>query len=520
MKTKQIKKYVLLPLLTIFIASCTDLEIEGTDSIINPPAESGAFPGVSDVDASIDNAYNGLNRVGDQANIYAISEVSTDELLIPTRGTDWGDNGIWRTLHTHSWDANHNYILAAWNNWNSTIFGASEILDPASGANAEQAAHASFIRAYAIYIIMDNFGQVPFRNPGEGPEINPEVLSRTDALALALSDLDTAIAGLPAASAGSGDDLKRGTKAAARFLKAKLLLNAHVYDGTGSADAGNMNQVVALVDEIAAEGFALESGYFDIFKQDADNETIWWLPTGVGNRIWNGMHYNINAPDNEGGGWNGFTTLSEFYDLFEGAPDNNYVGAGQEERRGWVPDASNADMTNLGIGYGFLIGKQYNEDGTVLKNRAGQDLEFTRDFPGLVGNNDATGIRTIKYHPVNGSFTSHEIMFRYADAHLMKAEAIMRGATGGDALAMVNELRTLRGATPLGSLTESDMIDERGREFYKEMWRRNDLVRFGQFTKDWEFKNPDAVGDETKNLFPIPAGALLSNPNLTQNPGY
>ena len=38
----------------------------------------------------------------------------------------------------------------------------------------------------------------------------------------------------------------------------------------------------------------------------------------IGNRIWNGMHYNIVTPDNGGGGWNGFSTLAEFYDLFEG----------------------------------------------------------------------------------------------------------------------------------------------------------------------------------------------------------
>ncbi len=91
---------------------------------------------------------------------------------------------------------------------------------------------------------------------------------------------------------------------------------------------------------------------------------------------------------------------------------------------------------------------------------------------------------------------------------------------GGDATAMVNELRALRGAKDLGSVSESDLLDERGRELYIEFTRRMDLVRFGQFTSDWEFKDPGAVGDETKNLFPIPTNALLSNPNLIQNPGY
>ena len=279
-----------------------------------------------------------------------------------------------------------------------------------------------------------------------------------------------------------------------------------------------MAGVINAVDAIAADGFGLQAGYFDLFKEDVDDETIWYLPTGVGNRIWNGLHYHQITPDNTGGGWNGFTTLAEFYDLFEGDPNSNNVGDGQEERRGWVPDEITADDTNYGIGYGFLIGQQYDVDGNKYKDRAGADLVFSKELPGLSGNDEKTGIRVIKYHPANGAFTSHEIIFRYSDAHLMKAEAMLR--SGGDATAMVNELRALRGAADLGNVSESDLLDERGRELYVEFTRRNDLIRFGQFTKDWEFKDPGAVGDASKNLFPIPSNALLSNPNLIQNPGY
>ncbi|AZQ60211.1 RagB/SusD family nutrient uptake outer membrane protein [Maribacter sp. MJ134] len=517
MKRSQIKNLMLTAFSAAFVLSCTDLEIEGTDSIIS--TDSGTqFSGVADVEGSLDNIYNGINRLGDQANYFALQEVATDEALVPTRGTDWGDNGIWRTLHNHTWDPAHQFVLNTWNNWNQTVFQASEVADPLSNGSAEQVAQAKFVRAFAMWIVMDNWGQVPFRQPNEGPEIDPTVLTRTEALDFILTDLDDAIAGLPTVAAMDMDNLQRGTKASARFLKARVLLNAHIYNGSGTPDSGDMNEVISLVDAIAADGFALQDGYFDIFTEAADTETIWWIPTGVGNRIWNGMHYNINSPDNEGGGWNGFTTLAEFYDLFEGDPNSNTVGSGQEERRGFVPDASNADETNLGIGYGFLIGQQFNEDGTKLKTRPGQDLVFTRDFPGLVGNGEATGIRTIKYHPVNGGFTAHELVFRYADAHLMKAEAMLR--SGGDATAMVNELRTLRDAAPLGSVSEQNLIDERGRELYVEFVRRTDLIRFGQFTKDWQFKDAAAIGDENRNLYPIPSNAILSNPNLVQNPGY
>mgnify|MGYP005857368303 FL=1 len=275
-----------------------------------------------------------------------------------------------------------------------------------------------------------------------------------------------------------------------------------------------MNKVIENVDAIAADGFALQEGYFDLFTETVDSETIYFTTSSTGNRIWNTLHYKQNAPGNDGGGWNGFTTLSEFYDLFEGDPNTNVPGSGQEERRGFVPP----DGSHFGIGYGFLVGQQYDETGTAMTDRTGNPLVFTKELPGLLGNNEVTGIRLIKYHPENGSFANHEVVFRYADAHLMKAEAILRGGTSGDTpLQLVNQLRTLRDASPLASVTEQSLLDERGRELYGESWRRNDQIRFGKFSEEWEYKtNTDAF----RVLYPIPSTALISNPNLIQNPGY
>jgi hypothetical protein len=303
------------------------------------------------------------------------------------------------------------------------------------------------------------------------------------------------------------EDLVRGTQAAARFLKARVLLNSGIYNGTGTPQS--LDEVISLVDAIAADGFALQSGYFGIFEESADTETIFWLPGFVDALIINSLHYSQ-------GGWNGFCTLAEFYASFEGNPETNAVGSGQEERRGFVPGPTEAGDYFNGVGYGFLVGQQYGGDGSKLKDRSGQDLIYTKDFPGLIGNGEATGIRVLKYHP--GAFQSSAIIFRYADAHLMKAEAILR--SGGDPTALVNELRTLRNASPLPSVSEKELLEERGRELYLELVRRTDLIRFGQFTRDWEFKDPSAVGNETKNLYPIPSNALLSNRNLTQNRGY
>lgn len=508
-----LKPVLAIAFLSMLTVSCTDLEIEESDSIIADG--STVFEGVADVDASITNLYNDIyGQLGDQANFFALNEVSTDETLVPTRGTDWGDNGIWRTLHSHTWSPTHGYILNTWNQLNQDVFRASQIIDPLSAPTAEQEAQARFLRAFSMFFVVDMWGIAPFRNATDGADVDPTVLSSQEAYDFIINDLTTAIPNLPVR--GPSEENNRANRAAGNLLLAKVILNSERYTGT----APNYQAVIDAVDAIAADGYALQAGYFDIFKQDVDSETIWYANTGVGNRIWNGLHYNQNSPDNTGGGWNGFTTLAEFYDSFEGNPNSNNIGDGQEERRGWVPDATTANSQNVGIGYGFLIGQQYEEDGSPLNDRTGEPLVFTKEMPGLSGNGENTGIRIIKYHPNDdgGSFRSHEIVFRYADAHLMKAEAMMR--MGGNATALVNELRTLRGATPLGSVSEAEMLAERGRELYIEFWRRNDLVRFGKFTSNWEFKNETSVDNSTYNLYPIPINALLSNPNLVQNPGY
>jgi hypothetical protein len=125
-------------------------------------------------------------------------------------------------------------------------------------------------------------------------------------------------------------------------------------------------------------------------------------------------------------------------------------------------------------------------------------------------------------------------MFRLADAYLMAAEAIVRGAGGGDrskAADYVNTVRQRAFGSIAGNLSPNDitldfLIDERARELYWECHRRTDLIRFGKFsTSDylWQWKGGIQQGrsvPEYRNVFPIPAPDLNANPNLRQNTGY
>ncbi len=541
MKRNQIKNYALSMLSLLAIASCSDLEIEQTDSVI-----SDGFQGLADPQSTVGDLYNNVfGNWGGQENRYAMSEVTTDALLIPTRGADWGDNGRWRKLHQHEWGLEEIDIIRPFDQWNAIQLTASQILDPRSNASAEVAAQASFLRAFGMFNILDLYGQVPFRDTSLPSTELPVTYSGAEAVDFIITDLDNAISGLPTTGAGEIAGLRTASKAAARFLKAKVLLNKHIFvnqltGGGGTPDNGDMQAVVDLVDAIEADGFDLQTGYFDIFRETSDSETIWWGNTSVGSRIFNTLHYNSTSL--EGGGWNGFSTLAEYYDLFEGDANANALDANgeaannQEERRGGVPLAGTpftgrAGTTDLNgfeagsnVGNGFLINQQYALSGTALTDRQGAPLQFKRQFTdndgniSLINNNEQTGIRVIKYNPTFGAQLNHQILFRYADAYLMKAEAMLR--MGGDATSMVNTLRVLRGANPLGSVSEQDLLDERARELFIEGWRRNDMIRFGQYTRQWEFKSDSETGNETRRLFPIPLPQILANPNLVQNPGY
>ncbi|MDH5365454.1 MAG: RagB/SusD family nutrient uptake outer membrane protein [Cyclobacteriaceae bacterium] len=520
-KNKYINRLWIPAFMLWFLVSSCSLQIDETDSLITEGA-SDIFNGVADPAASLTNIYNNISgQAGDQSNLYAMTEVTTDELLVPTRGTDWGDNGVWRTLHAHTWGSTHSQVLSVWNNKNSAVLRATEVIDPLSNASVAQVAEAKFARAYNMWVIMDFYGQVPFRNPTDGPEIIPSVMTRAEAYDLIVSDLEDAIADLPVSDAASADKT-RPVKATARFWLAKVKLNAAVY--LGAYGANDLSDVISLVDAIEAEGYALTSGnYFDIFVGPAytNTDVIWSVNAGMANRAWNSLHYNQAHTDNGGGGWNGFTTLAEFYDKFEGPTADNSLGAGQEERRGYTQTLASTDAANQGFGFGFQLGQMYGWDGTSaipLETRTGDPLVFTKELPGLIGNNEVTGMRLLKYSPANGAWTSGVVMARFADAFLMRAEAKMRSGDTGGALADVNILRGLRAnTTALASLSEADMLDERARELYTEGWRRNDMIRFGTFSSAWQFKES---GDNHTDLFPIPSNALLSNPGLIQNPGY
>jgi hypothetical protein len=450
---KNSKFLLLLPISVLGILmfqACTDLEVEATDSIFTPVTGSTFAGNAGDLLAS---AYNDMNAVTDQANIYSLTEHVSDEMIPPTRGTDWGDNGVWRSLHAHTWDPAHAFVGNSWNQLNERIFRCNQVLASTSPApTTEQIAEAKFLRAWYMYQVMDFWGKVPFRNVGEGVEVNPTVLDRGAAFDFVEKDLTEALPDLPVLAPGG--DHSKASKAACNALLARLYLNKAVYkaaspSGPFTFDNADMAKVISHCDAVIADGYTLEPEYFDIFQLGSTKEVILTTNNNNGspqNRVHMTLHY-----DNNPSGWNGFATLSDFYAKFQDG----------DQRKGKVLPKDGTPFN--GVDLGFLVGTQYKDDGTIVKNsRSGTDLIFTPDVP-LSGANSAQGIRVMKYHANSGGYPKY-ILLRLGDVITMKAEAQLR--SGGDALATVNALRAVRAPSlaPLASIDLAGMLDESGRE--------------------------------------------------------
>jgi hypothetical protein len=320
----------------------------------------------------------------------------------------------------------------------------------------------------------------------------------------------------------------KANKDAARVLLMKCYLNKGVYANRAAPtfDNADMQQVITLANTIIGSNkYSFSANYFDNFAPNntvIGKENIWVQENVAGisaaagstvNSRWHTvMHYNQNP-----GGWNGFTTLSDFYNKFESS----------DIRRG-TDYHTTGGLPNPGhrINVGFLIGQQYDwTTDAPLKDRTGAPLIFTPDVKLIeTGKNlEVTGIRPFKF-PIDyvndgsGNVDNDYPYFRLADVMLMKAEALLRSKNGAGALDIVNTIRTNRGASLLTTLTLDNLLDERGRELYLESWRRNDMIRFGKFLDP--FQEKDYKSDPKYLLFAIPNQQLAVNPNLKPNPGY
>jgi hypothetical protein len=424
----------------------------------------------------------------------------------------WGDDGLDQLTTTSNWDENNKFFRYLYNRAYYTIPQCNNLLGVLKGVDVtnEEAVNGEirFLRCLAYYYLIDCFGKgVLLTEDNFGSGVPAPEASRQELFDFVESELLAIENTLPETN-GYG----RANKAVGRMLLAKLYLNAEVYTGTAKYD-----QALTFIKKVIDDGgYSLDPNFVHIFAGDnsASTEIIYPLiadalvsqsygnTTYIVNGSMNSATMNTLLFGNPGGGdgWGGHRATKAWYGLFANSASGLAASSDDRAQLFWT------------AGHTFEM--------TDYKT-------WTNGFPSVkFRNNNADGSGT----PTTFSGTDFPL-FRLADAYLIYAECVVRGASGGtltQAVQYVNDVRTRSHATAItpGDLTLNFVIDERGRELNLEGQRRTDLIRFDKFTGGsylWPWKGNALNGASipvTYKLFPIPQKALEANPNLTQNPGY
>ncbi len=502
---------------------------------------SGQGGGNSNDLGAMDEGYGAYTRA-----LFYLQEATTDEIIF-NAGSGYGT----RSLIYMNWNPSTQIINYSYYRLYMAIGYCNEFLRECTEGKMKDRgvyealaseyeyyrAEARLIRAYCYSVICDLFGSAPYIDDEMILGTLPEQKTRKEIYDYVVSECEklTTLLKEP-----GRNEYGRVDRVSAWFLLARTYLNGEIWGGVNDYDKAYKYAKMIIDDST----YPLASDYRHIFLADNDNcsEIIWNLVQDGDNAqgsggtnfltkaLMNGAMNNYFETGVGTSGWGNGTAKAAFVNLFDEADQlfdvNDTWGDNKGDKRAqfftinqpketWEPDS--AFKANFSYGYPIIKWRNVTKDRKELT--PGGSTYSSIDYP----------------------------MFRTADAYLMAAEAILRGGGGSkpEALRYVNEIRdraymygnyTASYSTSVnGRITESELdldfiMAERARELYTENIRRTDLIRFGKFTKgyNWDWKGGDGspntyMGkdvDDKYNLFPIPQDEFMTNPNLTQNPDF
>ena len=445
--------------------------------------------------AGVDDGFTGFTR-----GFYNLQELPTDEAKCA-----WADPAI-KGLNDMTWDPNTGFIAGLYYRSLVQIKFANEYLvnvdsSPLSAEQkAQTSAEARFIRAFQYWVLMDIFGNPPFiTEENKTSKDAPKQIKRPELFKYIEGELLDIEGKLPEKA-----DYARVSKHAVQALLARLYLNAEVYTGTP-----RYKEAAEYAEKVINGGYSLADNYRFLFNGDnhkMTQEIILAIPfDGQKAQSWSGATFFVCASYNEkmvnalvekglftetakigtNGKWGGNRATPAFAKLFEDKDKRNLM----------LRTTDHIDNLNS-FDEGVHI---YKFSNVTQDNQAGSHPDYCDgDFP----------------------------LFRLSEMLLIYAEASVRGAADkAKGVEYFNRVRQRAGVDTKSSLTEQDIIDERGRELYWEGHRRTDLIRFNLFTTGnylWEWKGGAKGGrpvSSNRNLYPLPSSDMLANiENLVQNP--
>lgn len=496
---KRSKIFLINCFIVLLAASCTDVsetvydKYEADEFYATPEGSDVALAAVY---AQVAGNWGGLGYAGADNGWYDLNAMCADEQVIPHRNTgDWQLD--FARLYKHQWLPSDGIVTNTWNWLYQAIYSANLAVSQLESAHADAAkiAEAKVLRAFFYYLLIDDYGNVPFYTENNITVDQIPQASRTEVYNFIVSELTENVDLL--SSTKGGNYYGRFNKWAGYMLLAKVYLNAEVYTGTP-----HWQECLAACQVVDEGGFSLHSAaqssaspfnsqYYDLFGDVLpDDETIFAMYASVNivSRNIYGVRslYGPHAQAVFGySGWNGTIVPTAYFNAY----DANDIRIRQ-----------------------FIYGEQ--PGGTNYSTTV-----TSLDDPGAA---PQAGIRNLKFYPagtMDGGGASNDFpIYRYADVMLMEAECYVRLSNAAAAKPLVDAVRTRAGLSGLSANpTLDDVYKERGFELNWEGHRRQDMIRFGTFLNANEFRG---ASQEYRKLFPIPTSALNANPNLTQNPGY
>ena len=523
--------------------SCTDLDVPVKSQYTKYPSSEVAQ------EAQMADVYYHLR--GTLGRRYSEAQaLASDEWVGISFGGDYFDSGTYAHTCLHNF-YNTDPSIGWYADVASGISKANRVIVDMGGSDADPKAiaPARAMRAFYHFILMDSYGDVPVLDAIPGEDEAVERKPRAEVARFIESELLDIIPYL----SETNDETTYGkpNKWMAEALLVKLYINWPVYtaasvDQYDAATAKNekLNDCVKYCDEIIKSGkFSISegaTGYRSKFFPNNGSQIkdfIYAMPyhtteaTGMQYgrpRTWRqakgnfASYYGMQLSNSCGGN---FSMTPEMSDLFtlQGDDRNDNILAGQI----YMYDPTTYAKTNTPFTYNgepVVLTKDIELDPSKEDKTA---LDVGKNLKGW-----CQGYKSVKWFVIdedyrNGRNQSNDLpIFRYADILLTKAEAIARGAqaTNGDtAASLFNQIRSYVHAPQISNPTLQDIYDERGREFFDENWRRNDMIRFGHFEDEYGFHKrdfPTANFDKRRRVFPVPHDVMQQNTNWNQNAGY
>ena len=486
----------------------------------------------------IGSGEDGMGLQGTYFGVYDLQTFASNEAMIPVRGGDWWDGGVWMDLYTHSWANDNeccenawlyfyqliglcNHSLALLNKY-ETYMSESQYVTCQSEIRA--------IRAMCYVYLVDLFGRVPIIRSDTVALHDIRQSERSEVFAFAWDELTFTSKYLADTRSNiRGEYYGRITRPVAHFLLMKLALNAEIWTDDNWTDG------------VRPDGKAIQLECDDHAKRNAWETVVYYgnaiLGSDAGYELCNSRTecfaaYNENALEN-------IFTIPMNPTMYQNRFKNQFrslhyqhgdaIGYGGE-------NGSCATIETLDVfGYGtsqqdcrfaedFFADVVHIEGEPLVLSTGDTLVYYPREVKiDLTGSPyvATAGARMNKYAHDPGAISGGQlrnndiVLYRLADVYLMIAEAKVRNGEDGQTefdLIRLREPIALNWMTTPRDATLENIYYERWMELMWEGWHRQDQIRFDKYE--------EIASDQYLTVFPIPQNAIQTNNNLQQNKGY